>query len=789
MKKSIVATCFLSLIGFLVLFYELKQPCLTVRPEAFFSIPLEKKSFLNQPIIIGLKSSRINKYLFRQEVQLNGDITPGCRYPETIGLLFVSNWKTGKIVAGELVVSDSISGKILARYSTKKRALIRENRKLEFSKQISEDIIPSQTAHTISVNLLTQGITDLALVGEFSENYPISTLLWTHWTSKEGKNGFVSIYGWIDGTVHGKLCTKAQLISYVWGWGNDEGIIYVILITSGFIWTIALIALIIHSHSKEGGYGCSLATGISLMFISVGLVYCILFPPFHAPDEPNHFLTYSKLTNRDDLSKDALMLANLGNFERIKFHTDEKISSADMGRTESGIWAHHIGITPLKRSLMGTVSWIAISHLLSSKSSSVMLFSLRLINIIFISICIIIPIIGVLYSGMKVKFGLLLSAPILLSPCIAFFSMGVSNYPFLIGGYVIQSIALGMMWACNWRDNNLKFDIIIGILIGFGICISAYSSDNGLVGITFWGILLPLYWFKLGLEQVLSIKLNKIRFLLFNSFFNGTIIILFLLLESISGNSPLLSETITPAFDKINKKLFHDLLSSNLIIIYFGIIVTLISFLFYLFGFLIRKYYNSSRKFTLFMLISLIPLLPIVFIYFYFTEKPYDNSTCQYVLHVLSSFFSGFYSNAPDCWVTLSFWGNFGWLDTPMPQLFVDFQRYMCLLGFTFLIISVVFRKDNNKEFLFIIINIISIVVLLISLSICYNKNNITLNSRYLVGPYLFLLPAVYEGYRRAGIYFFDNSTHNKILCVLLFSILCMVLHCTAWLSIIDRYF
>ena len=160
----------------------------------------------------------------------------------------------------------------------------------------------------------------------------------------------------------------------------------------------------------------------------------------------------------------------------------------------------------------------------------------------------------------------------------------------------------------------------------------------------------------------------------------------------------------------------------------------------------------------------------------------------EYMGKVICSFFEGFGPGKSDWLVTQSFWGIFGWLDTPMPAILNDAVRWVAGAGLLALVILSI-RKSPfpcGKGYLWA--NILGIAAMLAAISAAYIYSKYAVNGRYIIAPYLLILAAAYEGYRRVVILRFPGQD-GALLSAALICLAAGVVHCTAWTSVLNRYF
>lgn len=783
---------FLSLLCFVFLLISLSRSGLGNRDQPFFLIPLDEnpnaasvrnKTFL--PIELVESKDGTNRHIW----QLRSNAGDWLLASPTISILLSSNWKVGEVLSGKMVFTDRISGKETARYMVKKGTLIHENRKLLFTRKKFSDIDLPAKEQNVRLEIVSRGTPDLGIAAQFSEDKPLSDALWSPMTW-QGEAGVASGFGWFGSREVFHAISKARLLSYTWGFDADSGgIVYFVVVSAAFFWLLGLLALTsIVPFRKPFSENLSVALGAGLLFLSVGLVYGLLFPPFQCGDEADHFLNYAGLNSRTDLAYDALNLANKGHFERIKLRPDEHFATEDIGFPMNGNWAPHIEQGGLNRSVVAKTIWSFADSLLRTQNSGPVLLFLRFINVFFVSSCLTLSLVLLAWGIENENISALLAAPVLLTPSVAFFSMGVSNYPFLVGGYVIQAIALGSIWTeSSDKQNNHRRALATGILIGFGLVLAIGSADNGIFSIGFWAVLIPLYWFLRGLHT--EDLPNEIRKgLVFFSALVSSLLITWLVVGFSAGDFHILPPAMTAFIERaVSGNLLKELGAQTLVFSGFSGPVILLSFVALAIGSRLHHapWLHLGRK-----AIILILFLAALFVLFAKSSRIPDFNTTpilEYILKVEYSFFEGFGPGKSDWLVAQSFWGEFGWLDTSMPEILNNTARYAATFGLLILFISTLRRNQYFHGAGFFLANLLSLIIFIAFVASGYASVHYGVNGRYLIGPYLLILAMAYAGYRRIAC--LNSNFLNSALASSGICLLAATFHLTAWMSILDRYF
>lgn len=776
--------------GFAILLAVLAQPGLAGRPDPFFSLMAEEDplapSILNrQPLLFRLLKVEDGISTHVLELESSGDLLGS----PTIGLLLVSNGRTGQVVSGRMDFLDPSTGEVTGKYKVRQGSLIRDNRKLEFVRRTSSPGGNRAGLQKVSIKISSRVGPDLAVMGQFAEGEPLSRLLWAPATSRQGKPGVACAWGWQERPWSGEPMSKAGLLAHLWGFGADGArFIYVLILCAAGVWFLGALFLSGGPLARLGDGG-SLAVGATILMISIGSVFCLIFPPFHGGDEADHFLAYARLVHQPDLAGDAKRLADAGHFERIKFRTDEKFATSDVGHPDMVNWASHVGAPDPNRSPVAKIVWRFASNFISESHAGFALLGLRLLNMLFVGLCLGVALAAAAVGLRDERLHPFLAAPAILTPAIAFFSMGVSNYSFLVGAYIIQAVGVGLLWAQPMeQQESRRLQIAAGGLAGSGLMLGICSSDNGVFAIMFWAALIPAYWFLRGLRAT-ALGSEVCCWQSFFSAYFSSIAAAWMLVGALAGSYHVLPAVITTRFqDILSATPLATVGAQALVFTGYAIPLVGLSIALLWLGWRVRSaaWLPAVRIGAAWLLVLGVAVVLVA-------KGPYvpdfnSATVWEYMVKVVCSFFEGFGPGKSDWLVTQSFWGIFGWLDTPMPVILNDAVRWAAGAGLLALVILSL-RKSPfpcGKGFLWA--NILGIAAMLAVISAAYIYSKYAVNGRYIIAPYLLILAAAYEGYRRVVILRFPGQD-GAVLSAALICLAAGVVHCTAWTSVLNRYF
>ncbi len=255
---------------------------------------------------------------------------------------------------------------------------------------------------------------------------------------------------------------RGDKLAYLWGFGETSWPLFSgILLVMLALWVCA--GSWLAKSLNTGSQSSSLLLPLSLTLLMGGLIMAVIVPPFHAPDEPDHFLSSLTAAKRQDALLESQDLAKRGHFERIKFHNAEIFRSKDVAEPMEIPWGPHVEIhDPQKRSLLTPRIWSATLSLLPEASASRLLISMRGFNMLFLALAVFVAI-KVTIADTKARPGAIdtrLMWPLLLMPVVSFFAMHVSDFslPFSV------IMAVGVFFAgTGGAIIGIRSALVIGI--------------------------------------------------------------------------------------------------------------------------------------------------------------------------------------------------------------------------------------------------------------------------------------------------------------------------------------
>jgi hypothetical protein len=717
-----------------------------------------------------------------------------------ISLLLLTGGPVAAVETAKLTVTEESTGRVLARFRAVSGSKIRNNRTLEFVRKAgaSPDAAGERGLDSIGPGaLVTLKITSRgsALVGVWTEqtkDAPLSNILWTATDVPGIGAGFASLYGWSAVEPTAAACSRAGLLGAMWGWDPaGRGRAAIFAICCAMLVSVAGAALIAGFPNRCGPL--PLVAGSCLLYAGLALAYAVIIPPFHAPDEADHFLTfaYAQRERVPTLEADGLAFANAGHFERIKFRTEEKFAASDLGHPMTGGWASHVIRNDIWRSPVGLVVWSLVGSVIRPERVGSAVLALRLANILFVAACLAVSLTVAVWALHPSAPSAVLAAPVLLAPSVLFFGTAVSNYPFLIGGCLFQIVAFWLLWAAGSIEGRAlrRLHSAVGLLAGAGIVIAIGSSDNGVFGTAFWVVLLPAYWFLRGVrsESFAECLGGWARFFVG---FVSALVAGWAVIWQATGNPHIIPEFLTWHVNRIlGGSPLRGLDSQIFVAAGFLVPLTLASLAGSAAGFCLRNWPHLRRARTAVIAMSALSLL---FVLFAPGEQipPVANSggAAHYIVRVVSSFFEGLGPGGTDWLVVRSFWGEFGWLDAPLPDIVVDVLRLGTGAGLVLLFFTSLKNRTAFGGIGFFFGTITALAVCAAVIGAGYYMVRFGVHGRYLIGLYLFAMAAAAEGYRRTDA-FLPGDFSGRVPAGALICIVGIGLHCSAWCAVLGRYF
>lgn len=523
--------------------------------------------------------------------------------------------------------------------------------------------------------------------------------------------------------------SRLSLLLYMWrdafSYWSFLGILSFLLLLSGAYF---------YSRSPDSiWYTCAPA----LIFFGLSLWMAIIVPPFHAPDEPDHFISFSNVLNSPNHVSQSLELSRHGHFARIKQVSDGRFSSLSMIQPTNDDWTmpwqEGVGDSDMRnRSPLVYALWKALplsvfGHL--NIESQVLI--LRFVNGFLVSVAVL----GLSLASTWMSSPYLVASSFLLAPALPFFAMGISNYPVFLT-VTLFGCALAI---CLLRSS--RRDALFSFLLGACLVLAALTSRLGaLTAVPLFVFFLLLISMRVAISNNLGREIFYVETQIVAPFGGGLCFIYFF------RNYPVMQEVFVSAHRYILTYLRgcpSDFLGPN-IVVAGGIFVGQMSLLI---GIAVRKFLATERlrrlskrafaKFPVFLVIVWLYLCLKAKWFIPNIEGNAEISALKYVVAWIKTLARDATFSGADFFATSSFWVGFGWLDVPFPRWFVLIVKVSPVL----IIFNYLFTLRRNLRtwwWFFSGVNMLGLYLIALALSAFGVKYN--LHGRYLLGFYLIYL-------------------------------------------------
>ncbi|MCX6538784.1 MAG: hypothetical protein NT151_07620 [Acidobacteria bacterium] len=272
---------------------------------------------------------------------------------------------------------------------------------------------------------------------------------------------------------------RVDLLGYVWQVSGS----------SVWLWAAVALALICVCAGglllSPGGAGSlpprpgrilALSGSVAGVGLGIALLYAVLVPPLQAPDEPDHLLSFAQLANRPELADQTATLAKIGHLDRFMFHDDERFRPFNMERPFARPWPPVVFAQPVAdRSVTSFLWWTGLAHLLAPFDAPGALLAVRLANAALFAL-----LLGVATAMLLVVSGGEAASPhavclaLLLVPTLPFFATAMSEFSLLTSFYVlVAAVAVGL-----FLDTRRGY--LLGFPLGIGCSLALASGRNAL---------------------------------------------------------------------------------------------------------------------------------------------------------------------------------------------------------------------------------------------------------------------------------------------------------------------
>lgn len=793
-----------SIAGFTIFFLNLQQQGLKTRTERLYYLPYQnyqegrtKQAEARMPLMMSVREVESGIFEHTLEIQSSSAENFAQMTELALDLSAPSEWK---LISADLTFYEAEGNQVAIKFATQaQKKQKKENSSIVLSLVSASpkaDLIPQKGLLVIKA----AGARELSIWSQKSAERPVSPILWTLMPNTEEKTGeanYASLDGWFRYNEVGVPdYSKAKLLAHMWGFGVDGArIIYGLSGGALLLWILGL-GLILTPQVLQKAIPDYLANalGCSLLFGSICLIFAFIFPPFHGPDEVHHFSGYVETSEKENLVSNSLQIANLGSFHRIHRKNTEKFTNIDVAIKNQKEWPPETANPYIAgRSPLGMAIWKGVKGVINAQDAGLAMLQLRVINGFFVALCLLLAlaVTGSIFPAKNLAAWY--CAPLLLIPCIAHYSTVVSNYPFLIGGYVIQMVVFGILWASlDSPTPNARQLAKIGALLGLGMGIALCSADNALATLPFWWVILPAFLTARSLSKTSQTSSFKdARFLL------GSMIgILFLFCGAVGAfslNNSFLPELTASRLAQILPVHGNLFVAGMAFLVLYSVSICAASFACITLGRMFYKKHGDLPWRTagittlvlaiVFLIAIKVPGLPEIDL-----SRGGNTTIFGYAMTVATAFVDGLLPGNADFFICETFWRRLGWQEVELPKVLMEFLRNAVGLGICILIFKSLLNRSHRGPILFSAANLIGLFVCATSVGMLYRIALYNVNSRYILIAYLFAAIISIEGYRRLA------SDGYALLCRISLAPACICIltigiQCWSWRSILNRYF
>ena len=289
-------------------------------------------------------------------------------------------------------------------------------------------------------------------------------LLRINFPTKAGANAYVKGFFWPAPAT--STSTVSRLLAQMWRLPHH--------IFAGWLAACALVFFLAlqvrHVAAAAGGAALALA-----------VAYALVTPPFQAPDEPTHFLTFTQANARIDLRDDARRLADETHFNRMTFRTHEVFTKADAEQLWKAKWSLGEPPAPGSRSLLVTWIWQAVgSAMPGTADAPFALLALRVFHSLVFAVAVGLGALLVVTATATTASAVVALCPFFLMPILPYLGMFVSDHAALVSGYVLSGLVLTRALI------QRRIEAITVIAMALTLAWLIASGRGGLLALAFW---------------------------------------------------------------------------------------------------------------------------------------------------------------------------------------------------------------------------------------------------------------------------------------------------------------
>lgn len=587
--------------------------------------------------------------------------------------------------------------------------------------------------------------------------------------------------------------SRAGMIAYAWGF--EEGLFGVVYALCGLAVACWVAGCCMLAKANLAPSPISkpwfLAAGVGLLCFGVGGMTAVLTPPWHGPDEPDHFLTFAQLNDDPSLAADSLRLAQVGHFERIVRRKNEQLTSIDIGNPSKAPWPHYIAAIPGNRSPIGEVVWRGVHRLFKPETAAAGVGILRLLNVSFVSVCLAVGAFLAVSRDTDCEWFPWIAIPIVSAPTVSFYCAMVSNYPLLVGGLSLQCVAIAMLLRSDDAEPRAAYARTVGLCGGAGCGIGICAAANGIVAIPMWSLAIIGFTAARLRENSNPLSLQGHPWLIV-SWFSAGLVAICLATAALQQNGHFLPDPIAiPLVAALSGEE-----SQTIVQWVFVALVCLLLFGSVLMGILVGILVTRLSSWRLSRPLAALMLVVVVMSLLVWRGQGIGSlrevgieppRAALYVVQVCGAYFDGLLPGEPDGNIVFSFWSSLGWLDFSLPVWVMDLLRYTIGLGILSLLLGSLTKASFPRFFIFYLFCLTGVTMALAATAGLYHHALTNVTSRYLLVAYLFTAALSAEGLRCLTRQLFGVA--SSVWPAAIYLVVIGVVQSTAWITIVQRYF
>ena len=541
-------------------------------------------------------------------------------------------------------------------------------------------------------------------------------------------------------TYAGGARRRIDLLGYVWQVSDSSvwlwGAVALALI---FVWSGGMLL-------SPGGPGSSpprpgrilaLSSGVAGVGLGVALLYAVLVPPLQAPDEPDFLLAFAQLADRPDIAAQTATLAQIGHLDRLMFHNDERFRPFDVGRPLVRPWPSTVDPPRAgTNSVTSALWWAGLARLVAPLGAPGSLLSIRLANAALFALCM-----GIATAMLLVVSGGGVASPqtvcltLLLVPTLPFFATYVSEFSILASMYVFMAaVAVGL-----FLDTQRGY--LLGFPLGIGCALALASGRNALPYMAIAGALC-FGRAVLGSRGDRSTGDDTRRSMWFWTGLAAGLAVYPLI------STPGFSAGLWPPDAGQMSERFRDIAEALRRYPWGLVVVAPIGFAVERAMAVFRRRlgpppravlglvrvlgYAAAAAVVVSLIASVFTRYPVL----WNAELVRPRSVWVYVAHVLYVAASGFRLANHDSYLSLLFWGGFGWVDTIPGAAFVSVLVVLAAGGVVLTVVHIA-QTRQLRQAIWLGLIAIGWGVALVAYAVATHYLHRNLHGRYLVGLYL----------------------------------------------------